>query len=128
MFSVIIPLHNKEKFIHDTISCVLYQTFIYFEIIVVNDGSTDKSLNVLSEFDDSRIKIYNIPNSGVSSARNFGIGKSKYEWVAFLDADDLWSGNYLSEVYQIIVKNKSAKVIATNFYKHYSQNKKKTWI
>ena len=74
-FSIIIPLYNKEKFIENTIQSALNQTFLDFELIVVNDGSTDRSLELVKAFKDQRIKIYTIRNGGVSKARNFGIQK-----------------------------------------------------
>lgn len=97
-FSIIIPLYNKEHFIVNTIQSVLEQTFQDFEIIVVNDGSTDASLKSLSAFTDSRIKIFTIKNQGVSKARNFGIEKTNADYIAFLDADDLWLNNHLEQL------------------------------
>ena len=74
-FSIIIPLYNKEKFIENTIQSVLGQSFEDFELIVVNDGSTDTSLELVNKLKDKRIKTYSISNAGVSKARNFGIQK-----------------------------------------------------
>ena len=72
-FSVIIPLYNKEQFITNTLKSVLNQIFTDFEVIIVNDGSTDKSLEKIAEFTDHRIQIYHQDNQGVSTARNKGI-------------------------------------------------------
>ena len=94
-FSIIIPLYNKEKSIKDTIESVLNQTNPNFELIVVDDGSTDKSAAVVATFSDKRIKYLKKTNGGVSSARNFGIKTSNYEWIMFLDADDLLDCNAL---------------------------------
>ncbi|HTO35698.1 MAG TPA: glycosyltransferase family A protein [Flavobacterium sp.] len=94
-FSVIIPLYNKESFIRNTIESVLNQTFQDFEIIVINDGSTDKSEKVVSLFNDQRIKYYSQPNSGTSATRNKGIEKSSGNYIAFLDADDFWYPHFL---------------------------------
>lgn len=102
MFSVLIPLYNKEKYIHATIMSVLCQTFIDYEIIVVNDSSTDRSLEIVSQIKDERLKIYTKPNGGVSAARNFGIEKASHEYVAFLDADDMWNPTYLENVAKAI--------------------------
>lgn len=102
MFSVVIPLYNKEKCIANTIQSVLDQTFADFEIIVVNDGSTDNGLSIVQSFEDDRITIIHKPNGGVSSARNQGIKEAKYEWIAFLDADDFWDPNYLKEMESLI--------------------------
>ncbi len=98
LFSVVIPLYNKEKFIENTIKSVLCQTFTNYEIIVVNDGSTDESEAKILEFNDKRIQLYNQKNQGVSVARNLGIEKSKGKLIAFLDADDYWFPNHLEEL------------------------------
>lgn len=95
MFSVIIPLYNKEKYIYDTIQSVLNQTYKDFEIIIVNDSSTDNSLGVVSNIVDKRLRIFTKPNGGVSAARNYGIKQATHSYVAFLDADDLWRPNHL---------------------------------
>ena len=100
-FSIIIPLYNKEKFIENTIQSVLGQSFEDFELIVVNDGSTDKSLELVNKLKDKRIKTYSISNAGVSKARNFGIQKATSKLIVFLDADDLWKNNHLQELYKL---------------------------
>ena len=88
MFSVIIPLYNKEKVILSTINSILNQTYKNYELIIVDDGSTDKSSEKVKYLDDPRIKYYYKENGGVSSARNYGIRKAQYDWIFFLDADD----------------------------------------
>ena len=100
-FSIIIPLYNKEKFIENTIRSVLGQSFEDFELIVVNDGSTDKSLELVNKLKDKRFKTYSISNAGVSKARNFGIQKATSKLIVFLDADDLWKNNHLQELYKL---------------------------
>ena len=115
LFSVIIPLYNKEAEIGSTIKSVLEQTFPNFELIVVNDGSTDNSLNVLKQFDDARIKIINKPNFGVSTARNTGIFAAEGLYVALLDADDIWLPEYLQEIKQLIGKFDDCNVFGTNY-------------
>lgn len=102
MFSVVIPLYNKEDNIANTLDSVLAQTFQDFEIIIVNDGSTDKSLQIVSDYEDIRIKVYSKPNGGVSDARNYGIKKSSNKYVAFMDADDYWKPNYLERMFKLI--------------------------
>ncbi|MBP93043.1 MAG: glycosyl transferase [Flavobacteriaceae bacterium] len=102
VFSIIIPLYNKENFIVKTVESALNQTFTDFEIIIVNDGSTDSSLEKLTCFTDSRINIYTINNKGVSHARNYGIAKASAKFIAFLDADDLWLPNHLKSLKQLI--------------------------
>lgn len=101
-FSVIIPLFNKENFIENTLKSVLCQTFTDFEILIINDGSTDSSEEIVSQFNDPRIKYYNKENGGVSSARNYGIEKANANYITFLDADDYWYPNFLLEMFQNI--------------------------
>jgi glycosyltransferase involved in cell wall biosynthesis len=101
-FSVVIPLYNKEKYIQATIESVLNQTFLDFEIIVVNDGSTDNSQIVLKSFENTKIKVYTIKNHGVSYARNYGIEKASAKYIALFDADDFWHENHLSELKKLI--------------------------
>jgi glycosyltransferase involved in cell wall biosynthesis len=97
-FSVVIPLYNKANYIENTLKSVLNQTFKDFEIIVINDESTDNSASIVNSFDDDRIKIYSQKNQGVSVSRNLGIEKSKGKLIAFLDADDYWFPNHLQEL------------------------------
>lgn len=90
MVSVIIPLYNKKAAIRNTLHSVLSQTYKNFEVIVVDDGSTDKSVSIVEEEaeKDQRIKLFRKKNGGVSSARNFGLRQSVGDWIIFLDADD----------------------------------------
>lgn len=90
MISVVIPLYNKDKQIAKTLYSVLKQTYPNFEVIVVNDGSTDNSLSEVSKISDSRIRLICQENKGVSAARNRGIQEAKSDYIAFLDADDEW--------------------------------------
>lgn len=102
MISVIIPLYNKAHTIVNTLNTVLNQTYQNFEIIIVNDGSTDNGIEVIKQnFNDSRIRIINQSNAGVSAARNRGIQESHGTWISFLDADDEWMPDYLETVAQI---------------------------
>src|SRR5262245_2597869 len=100
-FSVIIPLYNKENYIRNTLKCVLEQSFTDFEIIIVNDGSTDNGLKVVKEFTDSRIVIEEQTNKGVSAARNLGIEKAAGTMIALLDADDYWFPNHLEVLHAL---------------------------
>ncbi|HOA81558.1 MAG TPA: glycosyltransferase family 2 protein, partial [Defluviitaleaceae bacterium] len=115
MFSVVIPLYNKELSIGNTIQSVLDQTYQEFEIVVVNDGSTDNSLQIVEQINDPRIRIINKPNGGVSSARNRGIKEAKSEWIALLDGDDLWTPNYLIEMKNLINDFHNNKFFGCNF-------------
>ncbi|GAA4816288.1 glycosyltransferase family A protein [Litoribaculum gwangyangense] len=112
--SVVIPLYNKEKYIKATIESVLNQSFTDFEIIVVNDGSTDDSLNIVKNIKDSRIHTYSNKNHGLSYSRNFGIKKARSEYIAFLDADDLWMVDFLETIQRLIDTHKTYFVFSTN--------------
>lgn len=111
-FSIIIPLYNKENFIENTMKSVLDQTFQDFEIIVVNDGSTDKSEEKLLQFKDSRIQYFSNQNEGASDARNFGIEKATSEYITFLDADDFWYPTFLETMFGLISKVSEQKVFS----------------
>lgn len=113
--SVIIPLYNKEKHIRRALESVLSQTVQEFEIIVVNDGSTDKGSNIVLEFNDPRIHLINQPNKGVSAARNRGINEARYELVAFLDADDAWKPDFLETILRLKQKHPEAGLFATAY-------------
>jgi glycosyltransferase involved in cell wall biosynthesis len=115
MFSVVIPLYNKELSISNTIQSVLNQTFQEFEIVIVNDGSTDNSVKEVEKFDDKRIRLIHQENKGVSAARNRGIKEAKYEWIAFLDGDDLWMENHLEEMTRLVYKYPQSKFLITSF-------------
>lgn len=103
-FSVVIPLYNKQNCVKKTIETVLNQTFQNFEIVIINDGSKDESVNVIKSIKDMRIKLLEQENSGVSIARNRGIKESKAKYIAFLDADDYWEENHLSNFVNLINK------------------------
>lgn len=93
--SVIIPVYNAENTILETINSVLNQTFEDFELIIINDGSTDRTLDVIKKFKDNRISVHTFPNSGPSSARNKGLRLAKGNFISYVDADDLWSKDKL---------------------------------
>ena len=96
-FSIVIPLYNKASCIKKTLESILKQHYDNFEIIVVDDGSTDDSLQEARAVVDPRIKIVSKSNGGVSSARNRGIKEATGEWIAFFDADDVMYSNALEE-------------------------------
>ncbi len=95
-FSIVIPLYNKGRYVYDTIQSVLGQNYRHFEIIVVDDGSTDDGPSIVGAIDDARVKLIRQPNGGVSRARNCGIEAATGDIVTFLDADD-WYGPYYLE-------------------------------
>ena len=106
--SVVIPLYNKEKSVIRAVQSVLNQSYLDFELLVINDGSTDNSVNQLSEIKDERLNIINKSNGGVSSARNLGLSLAKFDYVAFLDADDTWKPDFLEKMNLLIEKAPSA--------------------
>jgi glycosyltransferase involved in cell wall biosynthesis len=101
-FSVVIPLYNKARQIENTIRSVLAQDFQDFEIIVVDDGSTDGGSDLIIPINDTRIRLVFQVNAGVSAARNFGVHESSAEYIAFLDADDEWYPWHLEEIDKLI--------------------------
>lgn len=105
MVSVIIPLYNKELYIKQAIDSVLNQSYTKFELIVVNDGSDDNSLKVISNYEDDRLKVHTINHQGVSNARNFGLELARFDWVSFLDADDWWHPDFLLEILKTLKQN-----------------------
>jgi glycosyltransferase involved in cell wall biosynthesis len=110
LVSVIIPAFNSEKTIQETIDSVLNQTLHDLEIIVINDGSQDATLEVASGISDFRIKIFSYPNAGVSASRNRGLKQASGEYIAFLDADDLWTPDKLERQLQALKSQPNAAV------------------
>ena len=115
LFSVVIPLYNKENYIAKTVNSVLKQTYNNFEIIIVNDGSTDNSFNTIKAINTSKIRLIDQDNQGVSVARNKGISASKGNYVVFLDADDSWYPNHLLEFKKAIEYYPNHIVFCTNY-------------
>lgn len=114
-FSIVIPLYNKQKDIAATLQSVFAQTFADYEVIIVNDGSTDGSESEVLQFDDNRIVYIKTENRGVSQARNLGMEKARGEYIAFLDADDYWFPGHLETLQQLITKYPKAGLYATNY-------------
>ncbi len=115
-FSIVIPLYNKEKFVLAALQSVLNQTFDNFEVIIVEDASTDKSLEFVSTLKSEKIKVIkHDTNKGLSAARNTGIKNARGSHIAFLDADDVWKQRYLEELYSLIKSFPEAKLFATNY-------------
>ena len=115
MISIIIPLYNKEASIATALRGVLAQTYQDFEVVVVDDGSTDGGAAVVEQFDDPRIRLIRQTNGGVSAARNRGIAEARGEHVAFLDADDEWMPEFLEEIAALIAEYPECKARATNY-------------
>lgn len=113
--SVVIPLYNKEKYIKRAINSVKAQTYQCFELLVVNDGSTDNGLAKVKEIEDERLRIFNQTNLGESAARNKGIAEAKYDLIAFLDADDQWEPECLENMAYIANKYENAGIISVAY-------------
>ena len=120
-FSIVIPLFNKEGYIANTLKSILNQSYQKFEVIIINDGSKDKSVEIVKNFSDPRINIINQENQGLSGARNSGIKQSQYEYIAFLDADDLWVFDYLECIKTLINRHNNESVFATSNYLWYNK-------
>ena len=118
-FSVIIPLYNKAPYVRKALESVCAQTYRDYELIVINDGSTDNSAIVADEYlkatDGIDYQIINQPNAGVSAARNNGVAQSHGDYLAFLDADDWWEPTYLERMAQLINDYPDAGLYACNY-------------
>ncbi|MGB3343040.1 MAG: glycosyltransferase family 2 protein [Aequorivita sp.] len=112
-FSVVISVFNKENYIAETLRSVLNQTFTDFEIVILNDGSTDNSEAEILKFNDPRIKYYSQENQGAAAGRNAAIQKAENEYIALLDADDYWYPFYLEEQKKAIEAFPEEAVFAT---------------
>ena len=115
MISVVIPLYNKVKTVACTLATVQAQTYSDYEIVVIDDGSTDGSADVVRSINDSRIRLFSQPNAGVSAARNRGIEEARGDFVAFLDADDEWKPDYLETQMYLVNKYPQCDVFATRY-------------
>jgi glycosyltransferase involved in cell wall biosynthesis len=124
MISVIIPAFNAEKFIGRAIESVLAQTYKDFEIIIINDWSTDNTVRVCSSFGDSRIKIIRIKHGGVGKARNVGVDAARGKWVFFLDSDDFLETSALS---LLISKAENNSIVIGGMAKVSPAGKKTFW-
>ncbi|MEN8153736.1 MAG: glycosyltransferase [Acidobacteriota bacterium] len=120
LVSIIIPVFNSESYVKDAISSVIDQTFKDIEIIVIDDGSTDKSLEIISGFKGIKL-IKSETNRGVSHTRNRGIRESRGEYIAFLDSDDFWINEKLDKQIKILLKNRSIEGIYGKF-KNFFEN------
>ena len=111
-FSIVIPVYNKAAFLKATLDSVLAQSFTDFELILVNDGSTDDSAKVIAGFKDDRIKYFEKENGGASTARNFGIAQATSRYITFLDADDYWYPDFLQEMFRLTNRFAYEKIFA----------------
>lgn len=113
--SIIVPLYNKEFCIRDTIESILSQSYTNYELIIINDGSTDCSLHIVSDISDNRIRIINKSNEGVSATRNRGIKEAKGDYILFLDADDYLYPDGMQTLIDLKNKYPDAQIYTGNF-------------
>ena len=113
MFSVVVPLWNSRATVRETVGSVLAQSWQEFELIVVDDGSTDDSVAMLEGIEDPRLRILRQANAGAGVARNTGIAAARADWIAFLDADDLWLPDHLAELDRVRGRFPEAGLIGT---------------
>ena len=102
LVSVIIPLYNADRYISEALQSVINQTYPEIEILVINDGSTDNSLEITRKFESDKVKVYSQSNKGASAARNYGLKEAKGKYIQFLDADDYLSSNKIEEQVRIL--------------------------
>src|SRR4028119_1857024 len=111
--SVIIPAYNAMAYLPETLESVINQTFTDFEVLIINDGSPDGIVEWASEIKDSRVKLISQENQGLSGARNTGIWSSQGEYLAFLDADDIWEPTKLEKQVQCLDKNLDVGMVSS---------------
>lgn len=136
LVSIIVPAFNVEKYISDCIESIIKQSFSLFELIIVDDGSTDKTGIICDSYSckDERITVIHKANGGVSSARNVGLKAAKGDYISFIDADDLVKNNFLEKLVELI-ESTSADIVECNCNKllengeeHVNKNQKKNNI
>ena len=141
MISVIIPLYNKEPIIERSLQSVLSQDYDDFEVVIVNDGSTDRSADIVRSINDPRIRLIEHENGGPSKARNTGIKNAKGEWIVLLDADDELLPGALGTFISLSVnhpdadiidcgqkvKRRNAEVLVSHTLEGYSNNPMRDW-
>jgi glycosyltransferase involved in cell wall biosynthesis len=126
MISVVIPLYDKVQQVKETLDSVRQQVFTAYEVIIVDDGSTDGSLELVRDYlrqyerFSHKVRIFQQLHAGVSAARNRGIGQSRFDWIAFLDADDAWTPEYLQSQYELSLKYPFCDVLAAGYRIRYS--------
>ncbi|CAM3771565.1 glycosyltransferase family A protein [Flavobacterium gelidilacus] len=119
-FTIIIPLYNKENYVESALKSILNQTFTDFEVIIVNDCSTDKSVSKIESYLSDKVTlIHHEKNKGLSATRNTGIRNAKAEYVMYLDADDLWKTTFLETIHRLISNFPEAKIYGTNYEEIY---------
>ena len=118
LISIIIPVYNVERYLPECLDSLLAQTYQNFELLCVNDGSSDSSQSILEQYarKDSRVRVFCKKNGGVSSARNFGLEQAKGEYIGFVDSDDFVLPRFLERMQQAMDAEK-AKIAVCGFRK-----------
>lgn len=116
LVSVIVPLYNVEKYIGQCVESILKQSYENFEIVLVDDGSTDNSSNIIDRYGDkdTRVKVFHKPNGGISDARNFGLEHTQGEYITFVDSDDFVGVDYLKKLVDLIFRYSADISIVSN--------------
>lgn len=115
-FSIIVPLYNKESFVRDALNSILKQTYTDYEVIIVNDASTDDSAIVAETFLSEKIRIIqHDKNRGLAAARNTGIKNATSNFITYLDADDIWKPTFLEHIFTLTQEFSEAQIFATNY-------------
>ncbi|WP_299364569.1 glycosyltransferase family A protein [Winogradskyella sp.] len=120
-FSVVVTVYNKSDFIENTVNSILNQSFENFEVIVINDGSTDNSAEIIKTFKDQRLKLITTKNQGASKSRNLGIKQAKCNYIALLDGDDIWDLNYLDYMFRAINTYPNQKIFTASVSQKYEE-------
>lgn len=110
LISVVIPVYNGEKTIKETLDSILHQTVSDLEILIINDGSQDSTLEIVTSIQDPRIQIFSYPNAGLAASRNRGIKLASTDYISFIDADDLWTADKLEAQYEALQSNPQVAV------------------
>ena len=113
LVSIIMPVYNCEKYLTESIGSVISQSYQNWELIIVDDGSTDRSSEIIDAYSqkDVRIKAFHKPNQGVSMARNLALEQMKGEYVTFIDSDDVYHANRLSRMIQVFAQNRECDIV-----------------
>ncbi len=126
--SIIVPMYNSEKHIKKCLESILNQTYEDFELLLINDGSTDITESIIKKYDDDRIKYYKNENQGIGKARNYGIEKSKGEYIVFIDSDDYVEKTMLEKLINKIESDKLDIVICDYYRKNKNRIKEEKLI
>ena len=128
-FSVIIPVYNAEPWLKECLDSIAKQTFVDFEIVITNDGSSDRSADIIHQFikenESISLKVINQKNAGLGNARNEAVRASEGKWLCFIDADDYWSTQKLMQCHQYILENQNKTWVYHEVYEKYAKGRMK---